>query len=346
MTARASKRPSSIDVVVVGGGTFGTALASILSEMKRRVVLWTRRAEQVEEINSEHTNRRYLPDTELPPNLRATDDLEGCVRGTPLILMVVPSKSFRQVARRIGDTLKGDQVLVHATKGIEIESFKRMSEILREETCALKIGALSGPNLAREIMAGHPSGALVASRYDEVAATIQPFFAGSRMRIYSGHDVIGTEIAGAFKNIIAIAAGVADGMGMGDNAKSLLVTRGLSEMARFGVTLGADVFTFGGLAGIGDLMATCASPLSRNHQVGEHLSKGEKLKTILENMTQVAEGVPTTQAVHDQARQLGLDLPIVRAVHGMLYEDWSSNEAVTRLMSIPVERELAALRYR
>ncbi len=346
MSGASGKDHEGLDILVVGGGTFGTALASILSEMKRRVLLWVRRPEQAEEINSKHTNSRYLDGFELPLNLRATTLLEESIRRTPIVLIVVPSKSFREIARRIGNTAKGNQILVHATKGIEIDTFKRMSEVLKEETCALKIGALSGPNLAREIMGGQPSGALLASRYDEVATTLQPLFVSSRMRIYSGRDVIGTEIAGSFKNIIAIAAGVADGMKLGDNAKSLLVTRGLSEMARFGVALGADVFTFGGLAGIGDLMATCASKLSRNHQVGERLAGGEEISGILDGMTQVAEGVPTTRAVHAQALQMNIELPIVRAVHGILYEDWSCNEALIRLMSLPAEKELAVLSYR
>jgi len=163
--------------------------------------------------------------------------------------------------------------------------------------------------------------------------------------MYGGRDVIGTEIGGSFKNIIALAAGVANGMGLGDNTKALLITRGLSEMARFGVSLGADVFTFGGLAGIGDLMATCASPLSRNHQVGVRLAKGEKLKKIVESMNQVAEGITTTKAVFKQVQHLGLDLPIVRAVYGLLYEGWEGQKALQNLMAIPVGRELAALRF-
>lgn len=346
MSPAAAKSRESLDILVVGGGTFGTSLASVLSEMKRRVLLWVRRPELAEEINERHTNSRYLDGFELPPNLRATTELEESIRKAPIVLIVVPSRSFRDIARRVGDTATGSHILVHATKGIEIETFKRMSEVLREETCALKIGVLSGPNLAREIMGGQPSGALLASRFDEVTAAMQPLFASSRMRIYSGRDVVGTEIAGSFKNIIAIAAGVADGMKLGDNAKSLLVTRGLSEMARFGVALGADVFTFGGLAGIGDLMATCASRLSRNHQVGERLAQGEKTNQIIESMTQVAEGVPTTRAVHGQALQMKIDLPIVRAMHGILFEDWSCNEAVVRLMSLPVDKELAVLNYR
>jgi len=334
------------DLLIVGGGSFATALATVLCERKRRVLMWTRREEQAREINQQHTNSRYMRGFELLPNLKATADLARAAASTRVLLLVVPSKAFRQVARLVGDVVRGDQVLVHATKGLELDSFKRMSQVLREETCALKIGALSGPNLAREIMAGHPSGALLASRYDEVAEALQPLFSGTRMRVYSGRDVIGTEIAGAFKNIVAIAAGVADGMGLGDNTKALLVTRGLSEMARFGVALGADVFTFGGLAGVGDLMATCASRLSRNHQVGERLAGGEKLDDILASMTEVAEGVPTSRAVYGQAQRLGLQLPIVRAVHGLLHEGWNCNEALTRLMSLPTDRELAALRFR
>ena len=337
---------SELDILVVGGGTFGSTLGTLLCGGGHRVRMWVRREEQAAEINEKHTNSRYLGDIVLPENLLATTDLAGSVPLTPIVLVVVPSKYFRVVAHEIGDSLEGDQILVHATKGIEIDTFMRMSDILREETCALKIGVISGPNLAKEILAGQPAGALVASRYNEADECVQALFSGSRLRLYSGRDLIGTEIAGSFKNIIAVAAGVVDGMGLGDNTSSLLITRGLSEMARFGVVLGADVFTFGGLAGIGDLMATCASPLSRNHQVGERLAKGEKLDKIISGMTQVAEGVTTTKAVHKQAQKLGLDLPIVRAVHGVLYENWTSHQALENLMAIPVGRELAALRYR
>ena len=260
--------------------------------------------------------------------------------------MAVPSRCFRDVARAVGDSIQGDQILVHTTKGLEIETFKTMSAILREETCTLKTGVLSGPNLAGEIMAGHPAGATVASHYDEVIDTIQDLFRGGRLRVYGGHDVVGTEVGSAFKNIIALAAGVSDGMGFGDNTKSLLLTRGLGEMARVGVALGADVFTFSGLTGVGDLMCTCASPLSRNHQVGERLAKGEALNDILNSMTQVAEGVPTTEAVHRYATSVGLDLPIVRTVHRVLFEGWKVGDALVQLMQLPVGEELAALRYR
>jgi glycerol-3-phosphate dehydrogenase (NAD(P)+) len=338
-------RRDDMDVLVVGGGCFGTSLAALLAGQGRRVRLWVRREDQAEEINTTHKNSRYLPDFELPENLEAVTDLGRSVTGTPLILMVVPSKSFRQVAKQVGDHLEGDQILVHATKGIEIATFKRMSQVLREETCGLKIGVLSGPNLSKEIMAGHPAGALLASRYREVVDAAQALFEGSRLRLYSGKDVIGTEVGGAFKNIIAVAAGLAAGLGFGDNTKALLITRGLSEMARFGVAVGADVFTFGGLAGIGDLMATCASPLSRNHQVGSRLAKGESMQEILDTSIQVAEGVPTTKAVHNQAESIHMDLPIVRAVYHRLYDNWDNERVVEDLMASRVGSELARLRY-
>ena len=335
-----------IDVLVVGGGSFGTALATVLANLGRRVRLWVRREDQAAEINERHTNARYVGDAKLPVGVVATTDLAGAVPGAPVILMAVPSQSFRAVARAVGDHVEGDQIVVHATKGFEIETFRRMTEILREETCALKIGVLSGPNLAREILAGHPAGALVASRFDEVAKAVQARFEGGLLRVYAGRDVIGTEAAGAFKNIIALAAGAADGIGFGDNAKALLVTRGLSEMARVGVAMGGEVFTFGGLAGIGDLMATCASPLSRNHRVGERLSKGETLQDILESSPHVAEGVPTTRAVFRYATERGLDLPIVRAVHGLLFEGWDIRRVLDFLLTLPVGHELAALTFR
>ena len=306
------------DAAIIGGGSFGSALAAILAG-------------------------RGLA---LPDSLRATVDCAEAVRSSRVVLVVMPSKAFRATARLVGEHLQGDQIVVHATKGLEIETFRRMSEILREETCALKIGVLSGPNLAPELNAGHPAGALVASRYDEVVEAIQGLFAGAHLRVYGGRDVVGTEIAGSFKNIIAIAAGISDGLGLGDNTRSLLVTRGLGEMARLGVSLGADVFTFGGLAGIGDLVATCSSKISRNHQVGERLAKGETLTHIGETLRHVAEGVPTTEAVFRHLTAVGLDLPIVRAVHAMLYEHQAPVEAVRQLMSLPVGSELAALRYR
>lgn len=335
-----------LDAVVIGGGSFGTTLASLLAGSGKSVGIWVRRGEQSREINRSHTNERYLAGFKLPAKLKATTDLQRAVKAAPVLIVAIPSKSFREVANMVGDHVQGDQVLVHATKGLETGTYMRMSEILREETCSLKIGAISGPNLALEVMRGNPAGAVVASHYSEVISRVQDLFRGTHMRMYGGRDVIGTELGGAFKNIIALATGVSDGMGFGDNTKALLMTRGLTEMVRFGVALGAQVLTFGGLAGIGDLMATCASPLSRNYRVGLGLAKGEKLDKVIARLGQVAEGVPTTAAVRSQAEQMGFleDLPIVKAVHGVLYEGISTRQGLKQLMEVPVGSELATLR--
>lgn len=342
--------PSSaeLDAVVVGGGSFGTTLASLLAENGSRVNIWVRRTEQAREINKSHTNEQYLSGFKLPSKLRATTDIGKAVRTAPVVIVAIPSKSFREVANSIGDHVRGDQVLVHATKGLERDSFKRMTDILREETPSLKIGVISGPNLAVEVMRGNPAGAVIASHYTDVIEKVQGLFAGSRMRMYGGRDVVGTEIGGAFKNVVALATGISDGMGFGDNTKALLMTRGLNEMVRFGTALGANILTFGGLAGIGDLMATCASPLSRNYRVGLGLAKGEKLDDVIASLGQVAEGVPTAAAVHSQGHDLGLsaDLPIAEEIYNILFEGHSTRMALKNLMSIPVGNELAALRER
>lgn len=335
-----------LDVLVVGGGSFGTALGTVLARAGRRVELWVRRADLAVEVTSHHRNERYLPGVGLPEALRATTDLAAGVRRARVVLMTVPSQSFRQVARAVGDHVGGDQPLVHATKGFEVETAKRMSQILREETCALKVGVLSGPNLAAEVVEGHPAGALVASRFDEVVRAVQDLFEGSTLRVYCGSDVVGTEVAGAFRNVIALAAGISDGLGFGDNAKALLVARGLSEMAQLGVAMGGDVLTFGGLAGVGDLFAATCSSKSLNHQLGQRLARGESLAQVLETTPAVAEGVPTTAAVHRHARATGLDLPIVKAMHALLHEGVPVAEAVRELLATPVGWELAALRGR
>ncbi|MHB8894731.1 MAG: NAD(P)H-dependent glycerol-3-phosphate dehydrogenase [Candidatus Geothermincolia bacterium] len=340
-----SPKAAPPDVAVIGGGSFGTTLASLLSERGKPVKLWVRRKDQAREINQDHRNKRYLPDFKLPPKLKATTDLARAAQA-PVIIVAVPSKAFREVANTLGNYVRGDQVLVHAAKGLERGTYKRMSEILREETCSLKIGAISGPNLAVEIMRGNPAGAVIASHYKEVIEKVQALFAGGRMRMYGGRDVIGTELGGAFKNIVALATGLSDGMGFGDNTKALVMTRGLNEMVQFSVAQGANILTFGGLAGIGDMMATCASPLSRNYRVGFALAKGKKLDRIIADLGQVAEGVPTTEAVLSQACEMGIadELPIVCAVHGVLYEGKTTKQVLEELMSIPVGDELAALR--
>ncbi|MBE7481111.1 MAG: NAD(P)-dependent glycerol-3-phosphate dehydrogenase [Polyangiaceae bacterium] len=328
---------------VIGAGNWGTTLAKVLGENGKRTLLWARREELCREINETRQNSAYLPGFTLPESVEATHDLKHICQSASLLIAVVPSHTMRETARELGNHLNGEHVVVHATKGIEQGSFKRMSEVLREETCLRKIGVISGPNLAKELAARQPTGTLVASRYDEVFTRTHAALHNDYFRVYQGRDVVGAEIGGGFKNIIALAAGVAAGLGLGDNTKALLLTRGLSEMARFGVAMGAEVMTFGGMAGMGDLIATCSSPLSRNHQVGARLARGEKLEDIQRDMRMVAEGVKMAKAAHDFAKKKRIDLPIVAAVYHLLYEHHEVPLLLKELMSIPAGPEFAAL---
>ncbi|MBK7586755.1 MAG: NAD(P)-dependent glycerol-3-phosphate dehydrogenase [Myxococcales bacterium] len=330
-------------VGVIGAGNWGTTLAKVLGENGKRTLLWSRREELCQELNKSRENSQYLPGFQLPETIEATTDLERICTSASLLFAVVPSHTMRETAREMGNYLTGEHIVVHATKGIEQGSFRRMSEVLREETCLRKIGVLSGPNLAKELAAKQPAGTLVASRYAEVFVRAHAALHNDYFRVYHGHDVIGAEVGGAFKNIIALAAGVASGLGLGDNTRALLLTRGLSEMARFGVAMGADVLTFGGMAGMGDLIATCSSPLSRNHQVGARLAKGEKLEDIQRDMRMVAEGVKMSKAAFEFARAKRLDLPIVAAMYRLLYEHHEVPRLLGELMSIPAGPEFAAL---
>jgi glycerol-3-phosphate dehydrogenase (NAD(P)+) len=332
-------------VTVIGSGSWGSTLADVLGTNGHEVLMWARSEERCAEINQRHTNHRYLPELALSPNIEATADLERACAHSRWILLVVPSHGLRQCARAMSPFLTGEHMIVHATKGIEQGSFRRMSEVLREETCVRRIGVLSGPNLAREIMRRQPAGTLVASKYRELLDRSQALLHSPYFRVYTGDDVVGAEVGGAFKNIVAVAAGVVDELGMGDNTRALLLTRGLNEMAHVGAAMGANVLTFGGLAGIGDLMATCASPLSRNHQVGERLARGQSLEQIRAEMHMVAEGVKTTASTYAFAAHKGLDLPIVRAVHAVIYEQRPVPEVIAELMALPASHELVELSW-
>jgi glycerol-3-phosphate dehydrogenase (NAD(P)+) len=331
-------------VGVVGAGSWGTTLAKILGENGHETLIWAYEAEVCEEVNAEHRNSRYIPGVELGPRVHATTDLQRVCESCDFLLMVVPSHVFRKVAYEMGAHLRGDHIIVHGTKGIEQESFKRMSEILREETCVRKIGALCGPNLAKELADRQPAGTLVASKYDEVVKRAQHYLHNAYFRVYGGHDMVGAEVGGAFKNVVAVSAGVVDGLKLGDNTKALLLTRGLNEMARYGTSLGADVITFGGMAGIGDLMATCASPHSRNHQVGERLARGETMEQITTSMYMVAEGVKTARSVHAYASYKGLELPIVDAAYALVHQGKNVRQAMDELMTRDVRQEFIDVR--
>lgn len=319
-------------VGILGGGSWGTALANLVGCNGHDVLHWMRDAETVAQCNTYHTNSKYLAGLSLSPRVEATTTLSRIGRECRLIIVVVPSQSLRGVVGELGNDLDGGHLMVHAVKGFETGTFKRMSTIIREETPCKKIGVLSGPNLAREVAEGQPSATVVASKYREVIEASRKVLVGPTFRVYGNSDVIGTETGGALKNILAIASGLAMGLGFGDNTKSLLLTRGLVEISRLGMHLGAQERTFSGLSGIGDLMATCFSPLSRNFQVGQRLARGETMEQIVGAMNQVAEGIKTTRAVHEYGQANQLYMPITEGVFKILYEGIPPRDVLSELM--------------
>lgn len=328
-------------ITVLGAGNWGTTLAELIASNGHSVGLWTRHPEQRDEINARHTNETALAGIRLPASVKATSDLAEAVRGAEIVLVVIPSRGFRQVASALGDVLAPEQIVLHATKGLERESNARMTEILFEETCAKQIGVLSGPNLAPEIARHKPAGTVVASRFPHVIEAARRALSCPRMMVFAGEDVLGVELAGALKNIVAIAAGAATEMNVGENAKSLLVTRGLAEITRLAVTMGASPLTFAGLAGIGDLMVTCASPMSRNHRVGAALARGELLPDILAKLGMVAEGVYAAVVAHVLTRTHRVEAPLLDAVYRVLYDGLACDAGLRQLMTLPAGRDVA-----
>jgi glycerol-3-phosphate dehydrogenase (NAD(P)+) len=329
-------------IAVLGAGNWGTTLADLIAGNGHPVRLWTRSASQRDEVNEHHTNAGAVPGLRLAAGVSATTDLGEAVRGAEIVIVVIPSKAFREVSRALGEVLAPEQVVLSATKGLERESNARMTEILLEETCAKQIGVVSGPNLAPEIADRKPAGTVVASRFPHVVELARKALACPRMMVFAGHDVLGVELAGALKNVVAIAAGVATEMAVGENAKSLLVTRGLAETTRLGVTMGASPLTFAGLAGIGDLMVTCASAISRNHRVGVALARGERLPDILARLGMVAEGVHAAVAARALARANGVETPLLDAVYRVLHEGLACDERLLReLMTVPAGRDVS-----
>jgi glycerol-3-phosphate dehydrogenase (NAD(P)+) len=328
-------------VGIVGAGAFGTTLAGMLARKGLDVVLWGYEEDVVREINEKRTNLKYLKGVRLPKGVVATTDISIALHDKAIVLVVVPSKYMRAVARNMRGMVDEKTALIHCAKGIEIETFKRMSEVIQEETGVSKVGVLSGPNFSYELARQKPAGTVIASKDDELVSLGVSLFRGTPLRVYKSHDVKGVEIGGAFKNIIAMAAGAVDGFRLGTNTRSTLICRGLSEMIRFGVALGARLETFAGLAGIGDLIVTCTSKRSRNYQVGFRVARGESVEDYLASMVHVAEGVTTCKAVYEQARNMGLELHIVHAVYHCLYANWSAKDALRWLLSNPTGFEIA-----
>lgn len=323
-------------VAVIGGGSWGTALSSLVGKNVRDVHVWVRDEEQARSINSRRVSL-YLPELTLSERIHASTDIERVLEGdVHAVLWALPSNACRDAARRLAARFRGDEILLHATKGVEQGTLKRISEVLREELPCPRIGVISGPNLAAEIARGEPAGTVVASVFPEVIAAGQQILGSESFRVYPEHDVIGAEWAGTLKNILAIASGALDAMKLGWNARAMMITRGLAEMVRFGVALGAEQATFLGLAGVGDLLATCGSPLSRNYQVGYRVALGEKLEEVIEKLGSTAEGVRTARFVHEFARQHDIEMPITEGVARFLSGELSAQTTLQHLMTRPL----------
>lgn len=327
----------AMEVAIIGGGAFGTAIANIAGGNGFVTHLWMRDEDQVAECLKLRENRRYLPGHRLADPVRPTSDLEGALDASAVVFMCVPSASFRAVtARLVRHTEPGD-IIVSATKGIERSddgrSFRLMSEILAELLPERRIGVVSGPNLAEEIADGQYSATVIASPDPEVCRSVRTVLRSDTFRVYDNADVYGVELAGALKNIYAIICGIAGGLSVGQNTVAMLVTRSLAEMSRFAVALGANPFTFLGLAGVGDLMVTCTSPLSRNYQLGFRLARGLSLGEALQDMGKLAEGVNTLRVVHERAAGLGVYMPLAEGLHRVLFEGADMGAVVAELMT-------------
>ncbi len=330
-----------MNMAVIGAGSWGTTVAA-LAARRQPVTLWARRPELADAINHGE-NPDYLAGFRLPYGLRASTDLEHAVSAVEVIVMAVPSHGYRAVMSDLASFVDDDMPILSLTKGIEQESLKRMSEVTLEVLPThdpARVGVLTGPNLANEIMQGQPAATVIAMEDLEVAGLLQQAFMDPTFRVYTNRDVVGCETAGALKNVMAIAAGMARGLGLGDNTLAALITRAIAELTRLGETLGGEPATFAGLAGVGDLIATCMSSQSRNHRVGVELARGRSLDQIIEDMRMVAEGVKTTRAVLDLGAKVGVETPIAEQVGRVLYDGVHPREAVLALMTRQAKREV------
>jgi glycerol-3-phosphate dehydrogenase (NAD(P)+) len=331
-----------LNVAVLGAGAWGTALAKVLADKQNPTTIWSHRREVADTINEEHVNRRYLPTAELPPTLSATDDLEKALHGAELVVVVIPSHGLRAVMRDARRHVPDKALLCSASKGIENDSLMLMSDVLLDELSHAvqpRLTYLSGPSFAKEVAARMPTTVVIAGTSERETETVQHAFATDRFRTYASPDVMGVEVGGALKNVIAIAAGVSDGLGYGHNTRAGLITRGLAEIGRLAAYKGANPLTLAGLAGMGDLVLTCTGDLSRNRTVGMELGKGRKLADILATLGHVAEGVKTTQSARDLSVKHGVDMPITAEVFRILYEDKSPQQAVVDLMTRALSKE-------
>lgn len=319
-------------IAVLGGGSFGTAIANIVADNGHAVTQWMRDEDIVASMRTSNENSRYLPGKKLNPTIVPTTRLGEAVQDAAIIFVAIPSKAFRSVMQQARPFLNANQILVSTTKGIEENGFLMMSQILEQESPCDKIGVLSGPNLAKEIAQRVLTGTVIASEHEEVRSRVQDVLSCSYFRVYANNDVFGVELGGALKNIYAIASGMASALGMGENTKSMLITRSLAEMSRFAARLGGNPMTFLGLAGVGDLFVTCTSPLSRNYQVGFALAQGKSLDDILANLGGTAEGVNTIRLVKKQSVELEVYMPLVHGLHEIIFEGKQLKDVIKHLM--------------
>jgi glycerol-3-phosphate dehydrogenase (NAD(P)+) len=319
---------------VLVAGSWGTALASVLANNGYEVMLWTRSEEQADGINHNHENSKFLPGVKLPDTIRATTDLKQALQAAELALFVAPSGAMREVAKQAAPYLSPDTLVVHATKGFETDSLKRMTTVLSEELGRPleQLVVLSGPSHAEEVIRKQPTTVVVASANLQAAEQAQDALMNTNFRVYTNPDVVGVEVAGAIKNIIALGAGLTDGLNFGDNAKAALLTRGLAEIGRLGTAMGANPLTFAGLAGVGDLVVTCTSKHSRNWRAGYMLADGTPLEEVLSRMGMVVEGVRTTRAAFELAKQYDVEMPITTQLYEVLFANKAPRTAVEHLM--------------
>lgn len=320
------------NVTVLGGGSFGTALANIAAENGHNSLLWVRDPGLAQDINSCRENARYMPGYALHDGLAATNDLQQAASASEIILLAIPSSGFRTVVKNIAPYLNPEQMLVSTTKGFEADGFRLMSQILLSDTQNKKIGVLSGPNLAKEIAQRFLTATVIASEAEDVREEVQALLANEYFRVYGSNDMYGVELGGALKNIYAIISGLGAALGMGENTRSMLITRSLAEMSRFAVSMGANPMTFIGLAGVGDLIVTCMSPLSRNYRVGYALGKGESLEQAVNQLGEVAEGVNTLKLVKQKADEIGVYMPLANVLYEVIFSNLSIDEAIKKLM--------------
>lgn len=323
---------STSKISVIGGGSFGTVIANITAENGYDVSFWMRSEERAQELNQSHENSQYLPNYKLSERIVATNDMRSAVEGASLIFVAVPSSSFRQVVQDMVPHISPRAVLVSTTKGIEAGNFSLMSQILNQEAPSSRVGVLSGPNLAMEIAKKDLTGTVIASPDEAVRELVKSALKSKYFRVYANNDMFGVELGGSLKNIYAIIAGIAAALGMGHNTNSMLVTRALTEMARFGKELKADPMTFLGLAGVGDLVVTCSSPLSRNYRIGLALGKGVPVSEAVAELGQVAEGVNTVKLVKEKADELGVYMPLASGLYKIIYENDSLENIISSLM--------------